>query len=388
MSGNSTRIADVDALRGFALFGILQVNILAFSSVVYGTGAQPFVAETPLGHVLSCIISAGFELKFYLLFSFLFGYSFTLQMYSAQKSGEGFMLRFLRRQAGLFAIGFVHAIVLFHGDILTTYAVLGLVLLLVKTLSDRTLLWLAAGLVLLCTVLWAGIAVLQALSPSIDMNTPEIISRTTQMVKAYRGTASEVIGQHMESILDMLPLLALIQAPCALAMFMLGLVLGRRQLLAMPEIYRPYLVPAMRYGVLIGLPGALFYAFVTQQYPASAWETIGLALSLATAPFLTMAYIAGALIVFERLRDGVGHKLLANAGRMALSNYLLQSVICGMIFYGYGLGLIDHLSVTSIVPIAWAIFASQLVISSLWLKHFRYGPVEWGLRLVTIWRLP
>ena len=121
------RIQTIDAIRGFALFGILIVNILTFSSVYYETGLAPAGAtgESGLAKALAFLVSALFELKFYLLFSFLFGYSVTLQMQSAERAGTGFLPRMFRRQTGLFAIGATHAVFLFHGDTLTTYAILG-----------------------------------------------------------------------------------------------------------------------------------------------------------------------------------------------------------------------------------------------------------------------
>ncbi|WP_245439765.1 hypothetical protein [Aminobacter sp. MSH1] len=119
------RITNVDALRGFALFGILVVNITAFSSPYYGLGVADPAFAAPLDQAVRFIVAFLFETKFYLLFSFLFGYSFTLQMASAERAGEAFVPRLLRRQAGLWVIGLAHAVLLFHGDILTTYAVLG-----------------------------------------------------------------------------------------------------------------------------------------------------------------------------------------------------------------------------------------------------------------------
>ena len=140
-----TRIADVDALRGFALLGILQVNIMAFASVFYGLPTGEPEQSFGFNDLVHVFISTIFEMKFYLLFSFLFGYSVTLQMQSAVRAGEAFVPRFLRRQAGLWVIGLLHAVLLFHGDILSTYAILGVVLLLGRNSADRTLIKSASG---------------------------------------------------------------------------------------------------------------------------------------------------------------------------------------------------------------------------------------------------
>lgn len=118
----------VDALRGFALLGILVVNIASFASTYYGLGIPDPMALSLADRGASFVRAFVFETKFYLLFSFLFGYSFTLQMRSAERGGKAFVPRMVRRHVGLWVIGVVHAVLLYYGDILTTYAVLGAVL--------------------------------------------------------------------------------------------------------------------------------------------------------------------------------------------------------------------------------------------------------------------
>ncbi len=161
MQYKAARIGDVDALRGLALSGILQINILAFSSVYYGTGVPSPAVASAISLLLKLVVSVIFELKFYLIFSFLFGYSFTLQLRSAERSGLSFTPRFLRRQAGLLIIGVAHAILLFHGDILLTYAVLGIGLLWANGLAERIQARMAAGLIMGCAGFWAVLALLR-----------------------------------------------------------------------------------------------------------------------------------------------------------------------------------------------------------------------------------
>lgn len=382
MHNRVARIGDVDALRGIALLGILQVNILAFSSVYYGTGLPSPVASSASTLLVKLFISIIFELKFYLIFSFLFGYSFTLQVRSAEKAGASFPTRFLRRQAGLLVIGLAHAALLFHGDILVTYAVLGLGLLWARGLSDRRQVQIAAGLIFACSALWALLAMLQWESMGAQSATfPP--AQGIAALSAYRGDFTGIVGQHIRDWAATVPLLVLVQAPCAFAMFLFGNIAGRRQLLARPESFRHYLRPVLGYGIALGMPGAFLYAVATQLAAGTPWETAGLAVSILTAPLLAAAYIALILGAFQRIRGGKLYDWLVNAGRTALSNYLLQSVLCGAIFYGFGLGLIDRLDMLPVVCIAWGIFFAQLAVSTLWLRAFRQGPVEWLLRFVT-----
>lgn len=382
-----TRIADVDALRGFALLGILQVNIMAFASVFYGLPTGEPEQTLGFNDLVHVFISTIFEMKFYLLFSFLFGYSVTLQMQSAVRAGEAFVPRFLRRQAGLWVIGLLHAILLFHGDILSTYAILGVVLLLWRNSADRTLIKSAVWLFSITAILWASLGVLQWMVGEMQDPAQDLLN-AQYAYTAYTGGFGSVIMQHLNELKLMWLILLLIQAPCALAMFLLGFLAGKHQFLAQPDQYRPYLKPAVKAGLFIGLPASLITALTALLSTGTYWEIFGLALSLVTAPFLTFGIIALMLKFFGTERGLFWRDALAPAGRMALSNYLLQSLICGFIFYGYGLALIDQTTAIGNVLIGVLIFAFQLLFSHWWMKHYYYGPLEWLLRALTIGRWP
>jgi len=386
-SQKATRIADVDALRGFALLGILQVNIMAFASVFYGLPTGEPEQSLGFNDLVHVFISIIFEMKFYLLFSFLFGYSVTLQMQSAARAGEAFVPRFLRRQAGLWVIGLLHAVLLFHGDILSTYAILGVVLLLWRNSADRTLIKSAVWLISITAILWASLGVLQWMVGEVQDPAQDLLN-AQYAYTAYTGGFSSVIMQHINELKLMWLILLLIQAPCALAMFLLGFLAGKHQFLAQPDQYRPYLKPAIKAGLFIGLPASLITALTALLSTGTYWEIFGLALSLVTAPFLTFGIIALMLKFFGTERGLFWRDALAPAGRMALSNYLLQSLICGFIFYGYGLALIDQTTAIGNVVIGVLIFAFQLFLSHWWMKHYYYGPLEWLLRALTIGRWP
>ena len=382
-----TRIADVDALRGFALLGILQVNIMAFASVFYGFPTGEPEQGLGFNDLVHLFISTIFEMKFYLLFSFLFGYSVTLQMQSAMRAGEPFVPRFLRRQAGLWVIGLLHAVLLFHGDILSTYAILGVVLLLWRNSADRTLLKSAIWLISITAILWASLGVLQWMVGEVQDPAQDLLN-AQYAYTAYTGSFGSVIMQHINELKLMWLILLLIQAPCALAMFLLGFLAGKHQFLAQPDQYRPYLKPAIKAGLFIGLPASLITALTALLCTGTHWEIFGLALSLVTAPFLTFGIIALMLKFFGTERGLFWRDALAPAGRMALSNYLLQSLICGFIFYGYGLAFIDQTTAIGNVLIGVLIFTFQLFFSHWWMKHYYYGPLEWLLRALTIGRWP
>ncbi len=133
--GTGSRLQNVDALRGFALLGILVVNVWAFADPYYASTETNPTFDSGLDHAIRFLVSLLFETKFYLLFSFLFGYSFTLQMAAAERAGTGFVPRMLRRQSGLLAIGLLHGALLYYGEILSMYAVLGLILLACRNIA-------------------------------------------------------------------------------------------------------------------------------------------------------------------------------------------------------------------------------------------------------------
>jgi uncharacterized protein len=381
------RIDDVDALRGFALLGILLVNIMAFASAFYGLEIADPTFSSIFDRAVHLVIALFFEMKFYLLFSFLFGYSFTLQMRSAEKAGEAFVPRLLRRQAGLWLIGVTHAVLLFHGDILTTYAVLGVVLLMLRNRSDDALFRLAKWLVILVAIAWGALGILATLEP-IPLDRSAILAAAEATELAFRGNWQTVIVQHLMELSTIWVIVGLLQAPSALAMFLLGLIAGRHKMLARPRENRALFRRLLRAGLWIGLPGAVIYAYASVEMLDSPIAIIGLSVGLITGPFLTGAYVGGMMLFFgskagERLRN-----LLAPAGRMALSNYLMQSLFAALIFHGYGLGLIGKVSPLATVLIALGIFTAQLFISRWWMARFVYGPLEWVLRFITIWRPP
>ncbi len=385
MTAAPVRIADVDALRGCALFGILVVNICAFATPWFGLGLTDPAFHGGVDRATHFLVALLFETKFYLLFSFLFGYSFTLQMQAAARAGAPFAPRMLRRQTGLWLIGILHAVVLFHGDILTTYAVLGIVLLALHRCGERAALSLALMLVGACVAFWAALAWLQGLQPADGAeHALAMAQKAAAALAAYRGTPASVVAQHVRELGEIWIVLLLVQAPCALAMFLCGLAAGKRELLLHAADYLPLRRRLQWAGALAGLPGAAFYAWTSVYGDSQAWQVAGLAVGLATAPLLAGAYVAIALALFERLRDGGLYALLADTGRMALSNYLLQSTICAWLFLAYGARLMGSVSPLGALALAAAIFCLQLPLSRWWLRRHAYGPVEWLLRALTI----
>ncbi|WP_329110019.1 DUF418 domain-containing protein [Micromonospora sp. NBC_01699] len=370
-TGEGPRIGDLDALRGFALLGILVVNIAFFAS------GYPFhLVPDPsydswLDQVTRWLVELLFTMKFYLLFSFLFGYSFTLQIDSAVRRGVAFAPRFRRRLAGLFVLGVLHAVLLFHGDILTTYALLGLVLLAARGLRPRTASTLAGALLGLVALVIALAAVRGGGLVPDPTIAADAGARSTE---ALRGGLGSVLVEHLRAMPAMISAL-LVQGPLALCAFLVGLAAGRVRLLADVTPHRLLLRRVQWVGYPVGLAGALVFAV-----GGGTANLTGLVLSIVTAPLLMAAYVATALRAFHTGRGPRLAAVLAPAGRMALSNYLGQSVAGVLIFTGVGFGLVGRVAPLPTLLIAVAIYGGQLAFSAWWLARFRYGPVEWLLR--------
>jgi len=379
------RLRNVDALRGFALFGILAVNIWAFADPYYASPESNPAFDSGLDHVVRFTVSLLFETKFYLLFSFLFGYSFTLQMAAAERAGTAFLPRMLRRQSGLLAIGLVHGAVLYYGEILSTYAILGLILLACRHISPRRAVQIGVGLVAAVGVVWMLLGLL-----TLAEGGGEGVAASDAAVKltAFGGDAAATLGFHSGHLPETISALVALQAPSAMAMFFFGFAAGRVQAFADPDRFRPLMRRILVFGLPVGLIGALAYALAAAYAPGGGVETFAFGLGQLTAPMLTASYVVAGVMLFRTAPGRRIESALAPMGTIALTNYLLQSLVLGVLFTGYGFGLIDRMPPLAVLTAVPAIFATQLVLSRWWLRGHRYGPAEWALRAITIAGIP
>ncbi|MEU0201891.1 MULTISPECIES: DUF418 domain-containing protein [unclassified Streptomyces] len=373
------RLPAVDALRGFALLGILVVNSAQIMSPYEAEGVRD-PGAAPVDQVAAWLVTAFASSKFYLLFSFLFGYSFTLQAAAAERDGRGVTARFLRRSLGLVLLGLAHAVLLYTGDILLTYGLLGLVLLWARRIRPATAVKAAAWIY---GVFGAVLTALGALATAIDDEEPVPQQAVAQAVAAYRGSAGTVVREN----LDRLPLAllgVLLMAPGVLAAFFLGLAAGRRRLLAPGGTDRSRLVRGTVAGLAVGVPGAVFFASAAQGPLGDRWQLLGIGVGMLTAPALSAAYACVLLLLLDSPRGERVRRLFAPAGRLALTNYLGQSLIMTFLATAYGLSLYGDVGAAGVLLLAAAVYALQLALSTAWTRRFRHGPAEWLLRAVTL----
>lgn len=370
---SQNRVDALDVLRGFALFGILVVNLPFFAHPIYNLGIQSG-ASGFADKIFEWIISFGFELKFYVLFSFLFGYGLAVQLARACERGENLAPRFFRRLSGLFVLGLVHAIFLFFGDIIIGYALLGCVLWLVRDWQLRNLLKLSGALVCLAALTNIGLVWLAASFPQSDAET---LLLADEARRAYLGTFTSSVNQRVQDWVVAFIFISLVNFPTILAMFTLGLAAGKIRLFENFAQYRSTVNRILPFAAVVGIAGNVAFAsFVGTNVFLIDATVFGF--TAFAAPALTFCYVVGILRLHERFAGFFTR--LQTTGQMSLTNYMLQSLVCGFLFNGYGLGWYDRIGAASGFALAVGIFTFQIAFSVWWLNRFRYGFDEWMLR--------
>ncbi|MCG5217914.1 DUF418 domain-containing protein [Streptosporangium sp. KLBMP 9127] len=374
----SRRIHEIDAVRGFALGGILIANIGFFADPGYaaGFGSMP-ITEGPVALAISTLVLT----KFYVIFSFLFGYSFTLQMRSWGDRAKG---RMLRRCLGLFVLGVAQGFLLWIGDILTLYAFLGLLLLAMRGIKPRTAVKAGCWIIGVLSVIWLLLAGLTLLDPAAGA-TPVLDTAVVERAEALVTGGPLSFLQFQAETYPMLAMWVWLgQGPMAMALFLFGLAAGKSRLFEEPERWA-HLVPRIQWlGYGLGLPAAIFFTWSSQT--EDAMELVGLAVNNVASPLLAAAYVVTLLQLVKRV-PAIGGAL-APAGRAAASNYIGQSVLACLVFTGYGMALAGKLAPIAVMGVAAAIYAILLILSAWWLRHHRQGPIEWGLRRLTLLSAP
>lgn len=374
------RVLEVDALRGFALLGILIVNSLTMAGTQGLLGGRPPAAADTVALWLVEFLA---QSKFYLLFAFLFGYSFTLQVASAERAGARFGPRTMRRLLGLFVLGALHAVFLYIGDILTTYALVGLILFAARRATARgafrAALWVWGVFGSLLLLLGALASLAGPGADSVADNAAEA-AEAAELTAAYRGGFADVVGANVEQ-LPLAVLASLTMSGFVVAAFLVGLAAGKREWLT--QVSRVNLRRIFVTGMCVGVPAAAFSAAGTAGPLSVRWELLAAMTGLVMAPALSAAYAAGLLLWFGTRSGARVAGVLAPAGRMALTNYLTQSLVMALIFTGYGLSLYGRVGIAVPVCVSLVLYAAQLVLSGWVMRRYRLGPVERGLRAFT-----
>ena len=398
------RIVALDAVRAVALLGILLMNIEGFVGPLFGsiTGVAPNL--TGADRIADTLIYIFVQGKFYTLFSLLFGMGFAVMMERARAAGRPFTAPYLRRSLALLAIGLLHLLLLWSGDILVNYALMALVLLLVFAATPtRRLPWWGVALYLAPAAIMAlggAMGSLAQLDPTAAADMAKGLAEQERAMAdalaaqraTYGGTDYfAAMARRWDDFTMFIGYLPVMGAHI-LGMFLLGAWFVRSGAIQRPDDF-PRLYTGLRWVALpLGLAAMLLAWW---HVPTVDFGRLDLASGLASALtavanlLMCLGYLAWLLRGLEG--GGIAARALAwiaPAGRMALTNYLLQSLVCTTIFAGYGLGYFEQLPRAGQVPFALALFVLQVLASRAWLARFRYGPVEWVWRALTYGRAP
>lgn len=389
----------VDALRAVALLGIVVVNVSA-----YRRGANPSLAAaggevggevTPLTVVLSALA----EGRFYPLFSFLFGWGFAVQDARSRARGRSVTGPWLRRCAVLLVLGLVHATALFDGDILVTYAVLGVPLLLVRRVPPAWLAGIGAALVLLQSLFTTALVALAAtvtVGPDDHFGIAGVradarADLAREAAVYAHGSFGDVVRARTEDlVLDEL-LGFLTVGGTVVGMMLLGMAAARVGWVdprRWPGWLRAEMATAWVIGLVLSLPAAWLagrIALGTSLPGEAALRWLGYSL---LGPLVALGW-AG--VVVQASRTSLGGRVLsalAPAGRMSLTFYLSQSLVASLVFNGYGLGLGDDVGIGGAVALVVVLWVVQVALATLWFRVFAIGPVEALTRAVAYLRWP
>ncbi|WP_455674637.1 DUF418 domain-containing protein [Phocaeicola sp.] len=381
----------LDALRGLALLGICLANFPEFS--LYSFLKSEAAAEMPtagIDYILRYLQYIFIDGKFYTLFSLLFGIGFAIIISNAMQKHINGLFIFYRRMTMLLLIGFIHLMFIWSGDILMLYALLGLFLPLFRNVSNRRLL-ICSALFLLLPILIDGFIGMTGVNPSAA------VVRAQQYYCARYGITDDNFAfwlRDANSYADVFRFLiqgALVRVQefidgnrvfKVMGLFLLGFYIGRNRLYARLDDNKRLLKQIMVWGFIIGIPTSLLYAWSAMN--AHLWGLAGHTILYTVSVFpMGLAYAAGFSLYYLHNKEHRIFPLLAVPGRMALTNYIGQSLWGMIIFYGIGLGLGAYTGLVCVLLIATSVYIIEITFSHLWLWFCQFGPLEWIWRMLT-----
>ena len=389
----SERIEVLDALRGAALFGIIAANMRGFSGPLAAYFDHNLMWTDPVSRVAQGVVDLFIQGKFITLFAFMFGIGFAIQMERADRSGIASRIFYVRRLAILLLFGMLHFVFVWWGDILAPYALLGFVLMLFRARSQPTLLrWsvmLYAWPLLLATLMFAGHAA-GAQIPSPPPTTPAELQRIIGVYAA--GSYADIVGQNIKE-LPFMGFGLIFFYPRVLGIFLFGLWVWREGIIRELPSKTALLRRCQRHGLWVGLLFNTIAVAINEIFhpdpmaPGPAILAINLVLTIGI-PAGSLFYASTIALLWEQMRWRARLRPFVAVGRMALSNYLLQSLICTTLFYSWGFGLYGRVNpLFGFVPTV-VIYAAQVALSVWWLRHFTSGPMEWLWRRLTYGSTP
>jgi len=370
-----TRDSFPDILRGFALLGIAIVNIQYFSISTFN-GAESLDLTKPENGSVAFIVWALFQAKFYLLVTFLFGYS----AHYVMKSEKGNRRRWIGRTIGLLLLGAIHLTFFFHGDILFLYGALGLLLTAFYFRKEKTLRVWVWVIYILTTLLFIGVALLAFLGEIFFASKGKTFPADLYVDVLDEALASgnflEIALARLELWIVFAPQGFFLQGPLVLAAFLVGVLVARKGGLAenlAPRLMKRFAIWGLTLGLGLQLLGAyLLLISASSETHGLSLYLAGLSLNFLTAPLMSAGLVGGLWLLSQKLK----FRTLSAAGRHSLSIYLGQSLVFSTLFSAWGFGLFQEISLLGVVLIATATWLGLAVLAELNLKFRSRGPME------------
>lgn len=385
------RIQIIDVLRGIAIFGILLVNMAHFSypDIYLGmVGKENFFTNewSKADHVVRLLLDIFIQMKFVFLFSFLFGFGMVVMMERTLEKGRRFVPVYARRLLILLLFGTIHAFLIWDGDILMDYALLGFILLIFRKAKAKTLIIWAIVLYMLFALPFVfssfGSSTQTEMSDWQQTMQVEMGNEAKQALAVYgNGTFHEIAQQRihdrmtymsMNGMLTLNPLIFLYSSIPYFSMFLIGAAFAKSRILHVPNEKRNVLKIMWIVGLLVGIPANILFSMTDNQL-----------FVLVGAPFMMFFYVATFTYLFHKTRVRKWLLPFSAVGKTAFTNYIMQSIIGTLIFYNFGLGLYGKVNPFVGLLLTVAIFFVQMIVSHLWLKKFNFGPLEWLWRTMT-----
>ncbi len=365
------RSAALDGVRGLALFGVLLVNDLTiFRTSIFSQflpeGAPPGFG--PLDAPLSTLVTIFVDFKAFGVFSLLFGVGLGAQQERAQLAGRSFLPLALRRLSFLLVLGLVHLFLIWNGDILTLYALMGVIAALLVRLPTP---WL-----LLSAALTFALHLYPLPLPPPFPGMPELRAHVMSATHVYAdGGFRDVLAFRVSEVRAIVPLL-MWAAPRTLSLMLAGACAWRLRLFTRD----------VKGARAIAITIALLTVGLGLTLATRAHRLTGVSSGIAQdacSVLLALGYV-GTLLLLHATKTGARIiALAAPVGRTALTSYLTQSVVLGFLFYGYGLGMFGRTTITTATLLAIILYLAQIMLARAWLSRFRFGPVEWAWRSFT-----
>jgi len=388
------RIVSIDVLRGFAVLGILIMNIQTFSMV-----GSAYINPTAYGDLSGLnkwvwIFSHLFaSAKFMSIFSMLFGAGIVIFTERAlAKSRRPGPLHY-RRNFWLLLFGLIHAYLIWYGDILVAYSLCGFLVFVFRKLKPRTLVIIGGSFFFIpfALYLFFGMTIQYWPEESYNDNMQSWLPNTETVnaqILTMQGSWIEQLGFRVESAIFLQTFLFIIQVFWRVTgLMLLGMALYKWSILS-AEKSRSFYLRLMVIGFTIGylIVGVGVYKNFKANWFMDYSMFYGSQFNYMGSVAVALGYIGMMMLIsksqgFKRFKD-----VLSSVGKMAFTNYILMSVICSFIFYGHGFGLFGSVDRTGQILIVFAVWVIILIISPLWLKKYRYGPLEGLWRTLTYWQ--